>query len=263
MSALSMSLTDAAPQTRLHLTSSRAKAKEAASPLWFLHDGSQVTAAPLSVLSPHLPENASTFAPTTSSSGVPAVAGILEKSAFQSSYSARFPDEVTLSEEHSLHHLTHMIKHVSKYRLVSAGHHFPGLNLCLGYRHVACLAYLLLFHNFSWNQAQQNTPSQSSSRIRSPWKGRQGERSISKAHSGPKNTHDILCSMKLIPRIRTILHHYLSVLIKAEILPVYENKLREDNWNSLLSKPLDEDGACQAITRITGDAYLRCHYVLR
>lgn len=196
VSALSMSLTDAAPQARLHLTFSRIKAKEAASPLWSLRDRSQVTAAPFSVLSPHLSENASTFTPTTSSSSVPAIADILEKSAFKSSYSPRFADEVTLSEEHSLHYLKYMIKHVSKYRLESADHHFPGLNLCLGHRHVACLAYLLLFHNFPWSQAQQNTPSQSSSRIRSPWKGRQGGGSISNAHSGLKSTHDILCSMK-------------------------------------------------------------------
>ena len=61
VSALSMSLTDAAPETQLHLTSSRAKGKEAPSLRWFLRDRSQFTAAPLSVLSPHLPENASTF----------------------------------------------------------------------------------------------------------------------------------------------------------------------------------------------------------
>lgn len=124
-SALSMSLTDAAPQARLHLTFSRIKAKEAASPLWSLRDRSQVTAAPFSVLSPHLSENTSTFTPIASSSSVPAIADILKKSALRSSYSPRFADEVTLSKEHSLHHLKYMIKHVSKYRLESADNHFP------------------------------------------------------------------------------------------------------------------------------------------
>mgnify|MGYP003310142858 CR=1 FL=1 len=40
VSALSISHTDAALQTRLRLTSRRAKAKEAASPLWFIRDRS-------------------------------------------------------------------------------------------------------------------------------------------------------------------------------------------------------------------------------